>query len=179
MAFPRNTKTGKRFEEKVNFIGRVGKTPGYRTEKKYGKRWTNIYYKGKLTAVYFEKGGFYDYMKEEHGIEKAGLSAYPNPDGGLFSPHNKHLFIFEMKQQQCQGTADEKLQTFEFKHEQYKKLMKGTGITTSYSYVLNDWFRQPQYKDVLNFIEKKGYRYFFNRIPFYYIGFKESKASCA
>ena len=60
---------------------------------------------------------------------------------------------------------DEKLQTCDFKKKQYQKLMSFLGIKVEYFYLLNDWFREYKYTDVLNYINSVGYHYFFNFIP--------------
>lgn len=63
------------------------------------------------------------------------------------------------------GSVDEKLQTCDFKKKQYKKLFDPLRIEVEYYYVLNDYFDQPQYDDVFEYIESVGCRFFFNEIP--------------
>jgi hypothetical protein len=35
----------------------------------------------------------------------------------------------------------------------------------TYSYVLSEWFQQPRYRDVLEYIEECGCRYYFGEVP--------------
>ena len=71
--------------------------------------------------------------------------------------------IIEMKYQQVSGTVDEKLQTCEFKKNQYIKLLSTYAV--NYIYFLSNWYMAPQYRDVLNYITNKGCFYFFPETP--------------
>lgn len=73
------------------------------------------------------------------------------PDEAYFV--NGELKIYEKKYQQVAGSVDEKLQTCAFKLLQYQKIgraLKAKKVT--YTYLLNNWFTKPEYKDVLNYI---------------------------
>jgi len=72
------------------------------------------------------------------------------PDDALLVIVRETLFIIEVKYQQVEGSVDEKLQTCDFKCKQYLKLVGSLGLKVEYVYVLNDWFRNPRYKDVLD-----------------------------
>ena len=61
--------------------------------------------------------------------------------------------------------VDEKLQTCDFKRKQYKKLFASIGYDIQYIYLLCDWFKQPQYRDVLKYIKNVKCDYYFNEIP--------------
>ena len=63
------------------------------------------------------------------------------------------------------GSVDEKLQTCHFKKRQYEKLVAPLGLRVAFYYLLNDWFRNASYRDVLEYIEEVGCRYFFKEIP--------------
>lgn len=66
---------------------------------------------------------------------------------------DKELKIYEKKYQQVAGSVDEKLQTCAFELLQYKKIGKALGRNrVTYTYLLNDWFMKPEYKDVLDYI---------------------------
>jgi hypothetical protein len=75
-----------------------------------------------------------------------------------------------MKFQNGPGSVDEKLQTCDFKKKQYTKLLKKGGIKVEYIYVLNDWFRKPEYKNVLGYIREVGCHFYFNEIPLKALG---------
>ncbi len=44
------------------------------------------------------------------------------------------------------------------------------GLRVAFYYLLNDWFRDPSYRDVLAYIEDVGCRYFFKEIPLEELG---------
>lgn len=66
------------------------------------------------------------------------------------------LRVYEKKFQQTGGSADEKPQTCGFKIQQFRKIGAALGIKpedVSYTYVFNDWFQKPEYKDMLDYIK--------------------------
>lgn len=76
------------------------------------------------------------------------------PDEAYFNPNTKELSIYEKKFQQTEGSADEKPQTCAFKIWQFQKIGKAIGATTvTYTYIFNDWFKHPRYKDMLDYIK--------------------------
>ncbi len=103
------------------------------------------------------------------GYEKL-ISKKLLPDDAVLVLGNKTLFIVETKFQTVAGSVDEKLQTCDFKLKQYRKLIKPLHIEVKYVYVLNDWFRKKEYKDVLDYIRSVGCDYFFNELPLGYLG---------
>ena len=123
-----------------------------------------------LLAQCFKKHDFYQFL-DEHQIDwRKLISKRLLPDDALlvFSPET--LFIIEVKYQQVAGSVDEKLQTCDFKRKQYLKLVSPIGLRLEYVYVLNDWFRKPQYKDVLQYIRNVNCHYQFNELPLACLG---------
>ena len=43
-------------------------------------------------------------------------------------------------------------------------------IEVQYAYILDDWFRNPKYKDVLDYIISVGCQYYFQYIPLQRLG---------
>ncbi len=75
------------------------------------------------------------------------------PDEAYWNPVTKELNIFEKKFQQTEGSADEKPQTCGFKIWEFSKIGKALGATkVTYTYILSDWFNQPKYADMLEYI---------------------------
>jgi hypothetical protein len=108
---------------------------------------------------------------EEHRVNWEGvLSKRLLPDNGLFVIVRNTLFIIEIKFQQVAGSVDEKLQTCDFKRKQYSKLVHPLGWRVEYVYVLNDWFKKPEYKDTLEYIHSMNCHYLFNEIPLSWLG---------
>lgn len=87
------------------------------------------------------------------------------PDEALLNNRNKTVYIIEKKFQSTSGSVDEKLQTCEFKKMIFQRLFEKIGYKVEYIYVLSDWFKQPSYNDVLEFIKDKGCDYYYNEIP--------------
>jgi hypothetical protein len=80
------------------------------------------------------------------------------------------VYIVECKHQQVADSVDEKLQTCDFKKKQYKKLLSKANLDVEYIYLLDDWFRNDKYKDVLDYIHSVGCDYYFEYIPLYRFG---------
>mgnify|MGYP006922964372 FL=1 len=78
--------------------------------------------------------------------------------------------IIEVKNQNVAGSVDEKLQTCDFKRKQYKKLLSQLNIEVEYIYILSKWFKNPKYKDVLDYIISVNCQYYFDYIPLQKLG---------
>ena len=62
------------------------------------------------------------------------------------------------------------LQPCDFKKKQYTKVLRPLKIKVEYCYFLCEWFKQGEYRDVKEYIESVGCRYFFDEIPLDYLG---------
>lgn len=78
--------------------------------------------------------------------------------------NDNKFFIIEFKYQQVNGSIYEKLQTCDFKMKQYQKLMSKVNIKVEYIYLLGDWFKNPKYKDALDYIISMHCQYYFEYI---------------
>ena len=130
-----------------------------------------IFYKGKKVGLTFKKYGLYKYL-EENGVDYTKIiSRRLLPDDAIYVIANNTLFILEIKFQEVAGSTDEKLQTCDYKIKQYRKLLAQLNVEVEYVYILNDWFKKPEYKDVLDYIISiKGCSYYFNYLPLQKIG---------
>ncbi len=97
------------------------------------------------------------------------------PDNALLVIKRDTLFIIEIEYQEVSGSVDEKLQTCDFKKKQYLKLVTPLGLRVEYVYVLNDWFKKPEYKDVLDYIQSVNCHYKFNELPLSWLGLPVKK----
>lgn len=159
-----NTKTGLAFEGKTDLATFLNSQNGYKVVDE------NVYYKDELVARVFKKYKFYDFL-EEYGIDwKEIISKRLLPDDCIFVIINNTLFVIECKFQQVAGSVDEKLQTCDFKKKQYQKLLSRANIDVEYVYLLSDWFRKPEYKDVLDYIISVRCQYYFEYIPLKKLG---------
>jgi hypothetical protein len=159
-----NTKTGLVFEGTTDLSEFLNSQNGYKVED------GNVYFNDELVGRIFKKYGFYKFL-DELKIEWKGLiSKWLLPDDSIFVIIANTLFIIECKFQQVAGSVDEKLQTCDFKRKQYQKLLAPANIEVEYIYLLSDWFRKPEYKDVLDYIHSVHCYYFFEYIPLVKLG---------
>lgn len=138
-----NTKTGLVFEGKTDLATFLNEQPGYRVN---------------------------DGMVFYNNEKVARISKKLLPDDSIYVITNNTLFIIECKYQQVGGSVDEKLQTCDFKRKQYQKLMSQVNIDVEYIYLLSDWFKNPKYKDVLDYIISMRCHYYFEYIPLTKLG---------
>lgn len=128
-----------------------------------------------MVAQCFRKYNFYKFLDEKGINWKKIISKKLLPDDALLVIIRDTLFIIEIKYQEVSGSVDEKLQTCDFKRKQYLKLVTPLGLRVEYVYVLNDWFKKPEYKDVLDYIQSVNCHYKFNELPLSWLGLPVKK----
>lgn len=170
-----NTITGLNFEKKTGFNELLQSIPGYELKKVPHKAGLGVFFNNKLVARCFRKYDFYKFLDEEHIVWKHIISKKLLPDDALLVIVRETLFIIEIKYQQVAGSVDEKLQTCDFKRKQYLKLVASLGIKVEYVYVLSDWFKKPEYNDVLDYIHSVNCHYKFNELPLSWLGLPTKK----
>jgi len=159
------TKTGLKFESRIDLREAFTKFKDYTVKE------GNLYFQNELVAKMYKKNDFYSKFLTSLKIDSSRIiSKKLLPDETIFILKNKTLFIIEMKFQEVAGSVDEKLQTCDFKKKQYQKLLKNFGIKVEYVYILNDWFKNTSYKDVLEYIKSVSCHYFFEVLPFEFLG---------
>jgi len=165
------TISGLKFETRSDLRSAFTNFPDYTSDD------GELFYKGKVVARLYKKFDFYKkFLKSNNISHEEIISKRLLPDESIFIIANKTLFIIEMKFQEVSGSVDEKLQTCDFKKKQYKKLLNGTGIKVEYVYILSDWFKHKSYRDVLDYIKAVGCHYFFETLPFDFLGLPQPNA---
>lgn len=159
-----NTKTGLVFEKKIDILTLLQSKEGYEVKKNI------VYYNGEEVAKSFKKYALYKFLKTQGVDYTKILSKRLEPDEALYVITNNTLFVIEMKFQKVGGSVDEKLQTCDFKRKHYAKLVAPLNIEVEYIYILSDWFRKPQYKDVCDYIISVGCQYYFEYLPLQKLG---------
>lgn len=168
-----NTLTGLEFEREVDFHDLLTSINGYEIKPISSQAGKGVFFNGNLVARCFRKHDFYRYL-EENGIDwKAIVSKRLLPDDALLVIVRETLFIIEVKYQQVAGSVDEKLQTCDFKRKQYQKLVITIDLKVEYVYILNNWFKKPEYKDVLDYINSVNCHYKFGKLPLAWLGLPE------
>lgn len=123
----RNTTTGLIFEEKV---------------------------KMEENGIDISKHNLYRFLKERKVDWQNYISKKLLPDEAYYDEINNKVVIYEKKYQQTAGSADEKPQTCAFKIYEFRKLFSSLNITdVSYIYIFNEWFKKPEYNDMLSYIK--------------------------
>lgn len=164
------TLTGLRFEEKIDLLTALRRVDGYSIEPDQRGVGEHLLFQGKPLARCFKKHDFYKFLREKNIDWHKRISKQLLPDDAILVLSSQTLFIVEVKFQKVAGSVDEKLQTCHFKRKQYEKLVEGLDLTVKYVYVLNDWFRQPGYRDVLKYIRSVGCHYYFGELPLDWLG---------
>ena len=159
-----NTRTGLVFEGKVDLATFLSKQPRYKILNGI------VYYDNEKVARIFKKHAFYQFLEEIEIDWHKYISKQLLPDDSIYVIINNTLYIIECKHQQVAGSVDEKLQTCDFKKKEYQKLMAPANIKVQYMYLLDNWFRDPKYKDVLDYIISVGCQYYFEYIPLVELG---------
>lgn len=159
-----NTKTGLVFEGKTNLTTFLNSQKNYRVANGI------VYFCDKSVAHIFKKHQLYKFIEEYKIDWKKILSKKLLPDDSIYVIIKNTLYIIECKFQKVAGSVDEKLQTCDFKKKQYQKLFSRANIEVEYMYLLNNWFKKPQYKDVLDYIISVRCHYYFNYIPLEKLG---------
>jgi hypothetical protein len=159
-----NTKSGLVFEGKTDLAQFLSTQKGYIVSKGV------VFYKSDPVARIFKKYAFYDFLDELKIDWRQLVSKRLLPDDCIFVIVANTLFVIECKFQRVAGSVDEKLQTCDFKRKQYQKLLSKVNIEVEYMYLLSDWFRKPEYKDVLDYIHSVHCHYFFKYIPLAKLG---------
>ena len=160
-----STITGLNFEKSRDINTLLKKTPGYEIKNN-----NQIFYKGKEVAHSYKKHGLYVFLKKEGVDYKKHISKRLLPDEALFVITNNTIFVIEVKTQKVAGSVDEKLQTCDFKLKQYEKLFSTLNIEAEYIYILDEWFKRPEYKDTLDYIISVGCQYYFHYLPLHKLG---------
>ena len=123
----RNTTTGLKFEKKIKIKGQ---------------------------GIDLSQTKLYKYLKEKEIDWTKIISRQIRPDEAYFNPETKILSVYEKKFQKTEGSADEKPQTCAFKIFEFRKIGKAIGAEeVTYTYIFNDWFKNPKYKDMLDYIK--------------------------
>ena len=159
-----NTITGLLYEGKVDLATFFAEQQNYTVKR------NDVYYNAECVAHIFKKHAFYIYLKKNGINWQDHISKQLLPDNAIYVIVNNTMFILEVKTQNVSGSVDEKLQTCDFKKKQYQKLLFQLNMEVQYIYILDNWFRQPQYKDVLDYIISVGCQYYFNYIPLQKLG---------
>lgn len=165
-------RAGLTYEDAVDIVPFIASQLGYDIEQVSDKKdYFNVFYNKTLVARIFKKHALYREFLPELNIDyRTIFSKKLLPDNSIFIITDNKIIIIEVKNQNRTGSVDEKLQTCGFKLRQYKRLFKPANIDAEYIYILNEWFKQKEYADVLEYIREIGCDYYFDYIPIKRLG---------
>ncbi|EKB9600637.1 hypothetical protein OOV31_000873 [Campylobacter upsaliensis] len=159
-----NTKTGLVFEGKVDLATFLSQQSGYIVDSD-----GRVFYDDELVAQIFKKHKFYSFLQDRGLNWRDIISKKLLPDDSIYIIINNTFFIIECKFQQVAGSVDELL-VCDFNKKQYQKLLSNLNMEVEYVYLLSNWFRKPEYRDVLDYIISVNCRYYFEYIPLQIFG---------
>lgn len=159
-----NTRTGLNFEKERDILELLRKTRGYSVKENV------IYFLGEEVARSYKKRKLYGFLSSKGVDYTTILSKRLEPDQALYVIVNNTLFVIELKFQKVSGSVDEKLQTCDFKKKHYTKLLAPLNIEVEYIYILSDWFKKPEYRDTLSYVNSVGCQYYFKYLPLQKLG---------
>jgi hypothetical protein len=163
-----NTKTGLVFEGEADFLTLMSTVKGYTVKK--ADIGYDLFFKDNCVANTYKKHDLYRFLKSV-GVEWEKIISKPLlPDDAIYVINDNTIYIIEIKFQSVPGSVDEKLQTCDFKRKQYQKLFSELNYEVEYVYILNDWFRNEKYRDVLDYIISVDCKYYFEYLPLHKIG---------
>ncbi len=130
-----------------------------------------VYRNGEKVGLLVPQRKFYSQFLEKAGVDYREYNSKRwLPDEAFVNDETRTVYIVEKKFQNTHGSVDEKLPNCGFKKREYEKLVHPLGYRVEYMYVFNDWFRDPQYRDTLEYIMDSGCKYFYNSVPLEALG---------
>ncbi len=162
----KTNKNGLRFERIVDVKTALEKNGWLLKETKISDKIYELDYEEQKIFI-LQKHQLYTYIGKYilNFDHKDYISKKLLPDNAIINVTTKTVIILEVKFQSVAGSVDEKLQTCDFKKKQYEKLARDTNYKIRYVYILNDFFDDEKYKDVLEYIKKTNCEYYFNEFP--------------
>lgn len=127
---------------------------------------------GEVVGVICGKAALYGYLKKEYpDIDfKSRVSKHYLPDECFINFVTKTIYIIEKKMQTVAGSVDEKIRGSNFLVFVYSRLLFGLGFEVDVAYLLSDWFRDPQYKDWMDYAEFTKTKVYFEKMPLEHFG---------
>lgn len=167
---------GMKFEKKTDLATAV-QAMGFRVERQYirskcKKYFFDVVYDNQGRVGFFaSKWAFYKTFLEPRGvIWKRYISKQFLPDEAFINERDNTVYVIEKKYQSQHGSTDEKLESCAFKLREYNRIVKPAGMDIQYTYLCNDWFKKPKYRDVIEYVRECGCGLFFNMLPLYALG---------
>ncbi len=118
-----------------------------------------------LFCLLMRKRGLYRFLRRKNVDYLDYMSNMMEPDECAYFPASNHFLIVEKKWQEKSGSVDEKLAACDFKLRRYRRLFSSIGAGVTMVYLLNDYFKQDKYRDVINYMTESGCEVHFKELP--------------
>lgn len=159
-------KNGLAFEKKTCLLAKLKKTDNISVNEN-----NEVYKNDTLIGLYCPKHSFYKKFLKVNGINwENRISSKLLPDIVFVNFQKKIIYFGDDKFQKGPGSADEKIQTPHYKHFVLSELCADMGYEIDYFYLLNDWFLQKKYDTNKKYLDRYGFKYYFNEIPLEHVG---------
>lgn len=97
------------------------------------------------------------------------------PDDSLYVYKSNTLYVFEYKNQESEGSTDDKIGAAPYILFEYKKQFCSKISNIKIIYILNDFFKKEKYFGLLEFLKENGVKYYFNNVDLNDLGFTKCK----
>ena len=150
--------TGLRFEKDTDLAGALISL-GYLVEADEVREDAGLF------CLLMRKRSLYRFLKRK-GVDYLDyMSNMMEPDECAYFPDSNHFLIVEKKWQETSGSVDEKLAACDFKLRRYQRLFASIGAGVTMVYLLNDYFKQDRYRDVISYMKESGCQVYFEELP--------------
>jgi len=158
-----------------DFLNSLSDQRFYRILKDKNNVGLDLFYREHLLGRYLKNNEFYRFLKEE-GVQWNKIISEKIEYQSIFILiKEKNIYHILLLNEDSPDFVEEKLMLSDFEKKQTEKLVKPLGLKLEYVYVLNDWFKKKEYKDVLDYIESVNCHYKFNELPLAWLGLPVNK----
>lgn len=86
-------------------------------------------------------------------------------DNCSFISSDNILYVIDYKFLYLIGNIKDKIKNLKVKHSAYKKILKEKKIKVKYILLLDSFYKEDSNKEILDWLEKNHFKYFFDKLP--------------
>jgi len=157
-------KNGKAFE-KTSSIKKI-----FENEPNYIVDEDELYKDDCLIGTFYNQGDIV-LLIDKLKLDRSVWSCDIHPDGALYVPKKKTLYISEAKEQCGKGSVDFKPWGFPGLKWKYKKMFGQKNIDIKFCGVFSEYFNKDKFRDMFEYLDEKNIKQFFNKIDLSWFDF--------